>query len=361
MKTLFESISIGPLTLRNRFVRSATFDMGFGRDGHILPAMVNHYRRLALGGSGLIITGMFGVCENSCILPEMVRVYGGSFISEFAPVVKAVHENGGKIAVQLSHTGVKAQFFETAGHPSGPSDYENARAMTQDEIQSVVDAYGEAARKCREAGADAVQIHGAHGYLLSQFLSPYFNHRSDAYGGSIENRSRILREVYASIRKAVGADFPVLLKINYCDLVPGGLTGEDCIWVCRELERMGLDGVEISAGVSLSPESKSAQRGKGEGFNGEYALAVSAALHIPVISVGGYRTVPVMEDYLNRGNIAAISLSRPLVREPDLPRRWQDDPTVKPACVSCNRCFTGSVLECQIAAGAAGPHPCVLP
>jgi len=312
--------------------------------------MVDHYRRLAQGGAGLIITGMFGICENSRNRQDMVQMYSDHFVSDLVPVIETVHENGGKIVVELGHTGVKAGVIEIGDHPYGPSDCKEARAMPLEEIRRMTAAYGEAARKAKAAGADGVQIHSAHGYLLSQFLSPYYNHRTDEYGGGIENRSRVLREIYASMREAVGPDFPILLKINYSDLIPGGLTGEECIWVCRELERAGLDAVEISSGVSVSRESNSVQRGKGEAFNGEYALAAAAALHIPVISVGGYRTVKVMEEYLNRGDIAAISLSRPLIREPDLPRRWQADPSVKAACISCNQCFKDPELRCPVAA-----------
>lgn len=352
MKRLFDPVSIGSLTLKNRLVRSATFEIGYGRDGHVLPALADYYRQLALGGVGLIITGMCGVCENSRYRTGMFKMYEDYFVPEFAPAVAAVHECGGKIAVQLGHTGVRATLLESSDCPYGPSDYDEARAMTREEIRQVVAAYGEAARKCKEAGADAVQLHSAHGYLLSQFLSPHFNHRSDEYGGSIENRSRIHREIYAAIRQAVGPDFPILIKINYCDHLPDGLTGEECIWVCKELERLGLDGVEISSGAAVNRPSSSVPIGKEEGFNGEFALAVSAALHIPVISVGGYRTVPTMEDFLNRGNIAAISLSRPLIREPDLPQRWQQAPTVKAACISCNRCFKTEILSCPVAAAA---------
>lgn len=348
MKKLFEPVSLGGLELKNRLVRSATFDLGMAEDGVILPAMVDFYRQLAEGGVGLIITGMFGVCINSRNIPGMIKTYGRDFESGFRAVVDCVHEHGVKIVAQLVHTGVKATVLEEGERPWGASDFGDAREMTREQMALLVKGFEEGAARCKAAGADGVQLHGAHGYLLSQFLSPYYNKRTDEYGGDIEGRSRLLREAYAAIREAVGPDYPVLLKLNYNDLVSESITGEECIWLCKELERMGLTAVEISSGVAADRNSNAVQRGTGEAFNGEYALRVAEQVKMPVISVGGYRKVATMEDYLNRGGIAAISLSRPLIREPDLPRRWQEDPSVEPACVSCNACFKQTVLKCGL-------------
>jgi len=348
MKKLTDAIRIGSLELKNRLVRSATFDLGMVEDGVMLPAMLDYYRRLAEGGAGLIFTGMFGVCENSRNNQSMMKIYCDRFERDLVELVDVVHRAGAKIGVQLGHTGVKAGVIEVGEHPFGPSDYGNAIEMPCEEIARVVKSYGVAAGKVKRAGADAVEIHGAHGYLLSQFLSPYYNHRTDEYGGGIEGRSRIIREIYAAMRVEVGSEFPILLKVNYCDLIEGGLTGEECIWLCKELEKMGIDAVEISSGVAVSRESNSIQRGKGEAFNGEYALDVAAHIQIPVINVGGYRTVPVMEEYLNKGNLAAVSLCRPLIREPDLPKRWLAGEQAVPKCISCNYCFKETVLGCAV-------------
>ena len=156
-------------------------------------------------------------------------------------------------------------------------------------------------------------------------------------------------EVYEAIRQAVGDESPILMKINYSDLVDGGMTGEECVRVCQLLEPLGLDAVEISSGLSVDAGSAPTRRplSDKEGCYTQGALKVAASTKIPVISVGGYRSAETIEGVLNAGNIAAISMSRPLICEPDLPLKWQKDKTKKSRCVSCNKCF-GGLYGCKV-------------
>jgi 2,4-dienoyl-CoA reductase-like NADH-dependent reductase (Old Yellow Enzyme family) len=346
MKRIFEEVTLGNLIVKNRLVRSATFECG-AENGVITPFLKEVHEGLARGGVGLIITGMMGIDGNSCIKPSMVRVDREEFVPKYAEIAKAIHQHGCKVVIQISHCGVAASLFE-GDSALGPSDLEGlARGMTKDEIKAVITAFGKAAKKCQETGADGVEIHGAHGYLISQFLSPYFNKRTDEYGGSLENRARFLFEVYEEIRAQVGKTYPVWIKINQSDLVENGFTPEECLCVCKELEKRGIDTIEISCGIGLNKKTSSAKINGDEGYNAEAALQIADEINTTVICVGGYRTYDGIEEFLNKGRLAAISLCRPLVREPDLPNRWQSGDRSKALCISCSQCFLPPQLKCR--------------
>ena len=344
MKSIYESVDLGGITVKNRLVRSATQEVSADENGNITATLLSIYENLALGGIGTIITSMVGVDENSRISPKMIKTYGDDFVSGFSLLAEKVHRHDCKIIVQLSHCGAKA-LPDNGGNPLAPSEFQispdiTAKSMTQTEIQSIIESFAKAAKKCKEAGADGVQLHAAHGYLLSQFLSPYFNKRLDKYGGELANRAQMLFEVYATIRAAVGDKYPIYIKINSEDKVDGGLTADECIWICKELENRGLNGIEVSGGLALSRESTSVPKNPdSEGIWGQNTLKIAEKMNIAVISVGGYRTPEMIESWLNKGNIEAVSLCRPLISEPDLPNRWKAGDRTRPRCISCNKCF----------------------
>ena len=357
MKTMFDPIKIGAMTLPNRMIRSAVLEMGTVEDGRITFEMAKVFEELATKDIGLIITGMMGVDYNSCHFEGMARMYADDFASQLKPIVDHVHSFGTKIVVQLGHCGCKSTVIDKGDQPYAPSVIETApgkfaKEMTEEEIDALVAAYGEAARKCKEAGADGVQIHGAHGYLISQFISPYYNKRTDKYGGTIENRARVLFDACRAIQKAAGKDYPLLVKINCKDLVDETITLEECVWVCKELEKMGVLAVEISAGVGISsktsPAQRFAQKEENEAYFSKEANVIADQILIPVISVGGYRTPSVIERVLNEGNIAGISLGRPLILQPCLIKRWKDGNREKAQCISCSRCFLSEKHGCKL-------------
>lgn len=353
MKKLFEPAVVGKLPLRNRIIRSATFEYAFD-DGKetFADALRPLYEKLAGNQVAAIITGMVGVDENSRVLPSMVKAYGETFAPELARLVGPVHDLGAKLIVQINHCGQKANQIDGGGPALGPCDAETSqgkpiKGMSRDDIRAVVERFASTAFRCKQAGADAVQIHAAHGYLLSQFLSPYFNKRADAYGGAIENRARIVFAVYDAIRAAVGDEYPVWIKINARDLTEPTISPEEFLWVCGELDKRGIDAIEVSGGSSIDTLSASTPLIKTKDDEGRFAggaLRVAEQTAASVISVCGHRTPGVMETWLNRGGIAAVSLCRPLISEPDLVGRWERGDIRKGRCISCSQCFNPGLV-----------------
>ena len=347
MKKLFEPVVIGGLSLRNRVLRSATFESASDENDCFTSKLLPMYEKLASNGVAAIITGMVGVDENSRVLPSMVKAYGQTFVTELTKLVDCVHGHGAKIIVQLSHCGQKANQIDGGGMPLGPSATKTiqgnpVKEMSSGEIHSVVAKFAAAAVRCKQARADAVQIHAAHGYLLSQFLNPFFNKRTDEYGEPIEGRARIVFEVYDAVRDAVGKEFPVWIKINAKDLTEPSINPDEFLWVCNELDKRGIAAIEVSGGAMTTPQSSPApliKQEENEGYFGLEALQVAESVSASVISVCGYRTPDVIEKWLHQGKIEAISLCRPLISEPDLVGRWERGDRRKARCVSCSKCF----------------------
>lgn len=345
MKGIFEETCVGGIKAKNRIVRSATQEGLAVDNGHIGQKLLSVYKALSEGGAGIVITSMVGVDENSRVFPLMVKAYDERFTDGLRKLVDTVHRNDCKLVVQLAHNGAKAN-PDNGKSPLAPSGISlggaEAKSMTKRDIDELNHSFAIAAARCKEAGADGVQIHCAHGYLLSQFLSPFFNKRSDEYGGNIANRARIVFEIYEAIRKEVGEGYPVWIKINSADFVDGGLSFEDSLWVCKEMDKRGIDGIEVSGGIGISAESaptRVASKKNDEGTFTEYALAVADAVNASVISVGGYRTPDAIEQWLNKGAVSAISLCRPLICEPNLPNIWESGDKREAKCISCNKCF----------------------
>jgi 2,4-dienoyl-CoA reductase-like NADH-dependent reductase (Old Yellow Enzyme family) len=354
MKKMFEPSIVGGLTLRNSYIRSSTFEYVYDNEKNIFAdKLLSMYEKLASNGVAAIITGMVGVDENSRAASVMVKAYGQSFVSELSRLVSAAPVLDTKLIVQINHCGQKACQIDGGGCPLGPSDTENAqgapvKGMSREQIRSVAAGFAKTASRCKEAGADAVQIHAAHGYLLSEFLNPYFNRRTDEFGGGIEGRARIVFEVYAAVREAVGRDYPVWIKINSKDLTEPSITPKEFQWVCAELDKRGIDAIEVSGGAMVSQQSSPSpliKKEENEGFFGREALEVAEMVSASVISVCGYRTPDVIEGWLNKGKIEAISLCRPLISEPDLIGRWQRGDMRKARCISCSKCFNPE-LKC---------------
>jgi 2,4-dienoyl-CoA reductase-like NADH-dependent reductase (Old Yellow Enzyme family) len=363
---LFTATSIGTLQLPNRLLRSATAESLADDEGRPKPALAALYRELAEGGVGLIITGHMYVHPSGRAHPRMTGIHTDALIPALATLTGAVHEAGGRVAVQINHGGMKCG-AEVVAEPLAPSDVEDApfvkrpaRAMTIGEIETAIDAYAQAARRAQEAGFDAVQLHGAHGYLINQFLSPRVNRRTDEWGGDLSGRMRFLRRVCEAVRAEVGPDYPVFIKLGMSDGLEGGLTPEDGAQVVAALAGMGLDGVEVSGGISgggsanieagiRSPEE--------EAYFRPLARRAQAATTLSVALVGGLRSRSVMEDVLSSGDADLISLCRPLICEPGLPRRMAAGLQDRAACISGNRCWPeedeGVACKCPVERDAA--------
>ena len=216
--------------------------------------------------------------------------------------------------------------------------------MSEADIGEIVQAFGDAARRAQEAGFDGIQIHSAHSYLFSQFLSPAFNKRTDEYGGPVENRARALLEVLGKMRVVVGDDFPILVKLNGEDFIEGGLTLEDSLKVGVMLQENGMDAIEVSGGTLISgkfiPSRPGIKTEEKEAYFRDAGKAFKEALIIPVILVGGNRSFPVAERLVEEGYADYISMSRPFIREPHLIKRWAAGDLRKAECLSDNQCFS---------------------
>lgn len=348
MSRLFEPGEINGMKLENRFVRSATWEGMAADDGSCTPKLVELMGNLARGGVGLIITSHAYVQKAGQAGAGQIGIHTDDMLAGLEKMAAAVHHHHGKIVCQLAHAGFFANTKLSGQPPIAPSAVEGiARAprkeMTQKDIEDVVDAFGTAAGRAKAAGFDGVQIHGAHGYLISEFISPIFNLRGDEYGGSIENRARLALEVLRAIRKTAGDDFPVLIKINCTEFVDEGLQPPEFVQVGKMLADAGIDAIEVSGGLPISPQTRPSQLGinkeEKEAYFQQEARALKKQVDIPIILVGGNRSFHVAERIVEEGVADYISMSRPLIREPHLINRWKAGDLTKAACVSDNMCF----------------------
>ncbi len=348
MAQLFDPTHIKGLTLSNRFIRSATWEGLAGKNGACTAELLSLLVELARNAVGLIITGHTYVRLDGQATPRQLGVHTDERIEGLRGLTEAIHREGGRIFMQLAHGGLRADPKLTGSTPVGPSTSDGwlelpGKEMTLEQIQQVVDSFGQAARRAKTAGFDGVQIHAAHGYLLNQFLSPAFNRRSDLYGGAIENRARLLLEVLGSVRQSVGRDYPVLVKINSEDFLQGGFCLEDALHVGELLGRAGVDAVEVSGGTLLSgkliPFRKEITFDRDQAYFRKAAKALKKLITTPVILVGGIRSYLLAERLVAEGFADYISMSRPFIREPRLIARWLSGDLRKATCISCNGCF----------------------
>lgn len=345
---LFHPATIGSLTLPNRFVRSATWEGLAAADGACTDELVRLMSDLAAGGVGLIISSHAYVRPEGFAVRGQLGVDRDERIPGLARMAEAVHANGGRIVLQLAHGGMLAG-TQLTGQPAfapsreGGPEKTRRREMSQADIADTVKAYGEAALRAKKAGFDGVQVHAAHGYLLNQFLSPWFNRRTDQYGGRIENRARIILEILASIRLCAGGDYPLLVKLNSEDFLEGGLTREDSLQAALLIAAAGADAIELSGGTllsgKLSPSRPKIDSADQEAYFREAARALKPKLKIPLILVGGIRSFDVAEGLVRDGVADFIAMSRPFIREPGLVNRWKSGDRRRAACISDNRCF----------------------
>ena len=348
----FENTEINGMALANRFVRSATWEGMATPEGACTPVLVDLMSGLARGGVGLIITSYAYVRLDGQAAFGQLGIYKDTLIKGFQNMTKAVHDLGGRIVSQIVHGGFYADPKLTDQVLLAPSRLEGIRksahrAMSLEDIREVVLAFGRAAYRVREAGFDGIQIHAAHGYLLSQFLSPAFNKREDDYGGPVENRARALLEVLRRLRTEVGNDFPILVKLNSQDFIDDGLSLEDAVKVGAMLQEGGIDAIELSGGTPLSGKLGTIRKGieseENEAYFKDSAKAFKRELQTPLFLVGGIRSFQVAEKLLSEGTADYISMSRPFVREPALVNRWVSGDLQRATCLSDSLCFRPTV------------------
>ena len=352
---LFTPIKVGNLELKNRFMRSATWDAMADNAGAATERSVALYHQLNTGGIGLIVTGFaFVSFPSGQAGVGQYGIYSDKMIPGWKQIIKDAHKNGSKIAMQIVHAGINSGYLSHKGIDlcavSALPDVERKHhEMTDEEIEGIIADFVAAGVRVREAGFDAVQLHGAHGYLFSQFASPLFNHRNDRWGGSPKNRRRFHLEVISRLRKAVGNDYPILIKVGVQDDKPGGMPLSEGLETCRQMVEAGLNSIEVSAGVG-NAIARLREGEIGIPVFRERAAAVKKAVNIPVAVVNGIRSVETAEDIIQSDDADIISMSRPFIREPHLLQRWQKGDTSPAKCISCGKCMPIAVkneyLEC---------------
>ncbi len=344
---IFEPADVGAVTVVNRFVRSATTEGLASGQGCSTSMLTKLMVQLVRGGVGLIITGQTAISPEGRAGIRQLCLWHTDHLPALLEMTGKVHDAGGKIIIQISHAGIYANTSLTGDAAIAPTmrpqgDGSICRAMTRHDIQRIIDAFAGAASLARSAGFDGIQVCAAHGHLLSSFLSPYYNRRRDEYGGTAENRARFLLEVLQAVRGTTSRDFPLLVKMNVNDFVPGGLTVNDTLKTAAMLEIAGVRAIELSGGTpqsgGLSPARAGKLKPESEGYYKEDARYFRSKIGIPVILGGGFRSLHVAEKFLQEGICDFIAMSRPLVCEPDLVQQWKEGRQEPSACVSDNQC-----------------------
>ncbi len=308
-------------------------------------AHVRLYRRWSQGGAGLHITGNVQIDRRVLERPGNVAIDNNGGLEQLEAWAQAGTEAGNQLWMQISHAGRQSPFYVT-GRPLAPSpiavklaaSFRTPRAVTEDEILDFIKRFGHVAGVARQTGFTGVQVHGAHGYLLSSFLSPYSNRRTDRWGGSLENRARFLLEAVRATRQAVGPDYPVSVKLNSSDFQKGGFSNEDCLQVVEWLNECGVDLLEISGGNyeqvalwgldgegdSANSEATAVKREstqKREAYFLEYAKEIRRVANMPLMVSGGFRSRTAMEQAIQSGDCDLIGLGRPLCTHTDFPAK----------------------------------------
>lgn len=324
MKKIFDEVELNSLKLKNRLVRSATWEGMADSAGRIPKELYDVYVNLAKGGVGLIITGFTSVYDDDHLFYGIVRLSNDKLIDEHKKLTEIVHKENSKIFVQLALGEYK--MLE-------PDD------LTIDDIKSIEKLFLDAAKRAKLAGYDGVQIHAAHNFYLSKFISPAYNHRTDEYKGG---DSKILVDIVRGIRKEIG-NIHISIKINSDDFIPRGLTKVQSMKICKDLINEGIDSIEVSGnGTSVA----GIRAGVNEAYFKDFAIELANDKNANVILVGGHRSIENMEKVLNESNIKCLSLSRPFIREPNLIKRWQGGDLSPSKCISCNKCYYTKNHKC---------------
>ncbi len=332
--------SQGRIAAPNRILKSAMSEV-MAEQGVFLPTDAHYrvYERWAAGGTGIIVTGNVMIDRTALGEPGNVVLEDDTHLDRFAAWADAVHRANPdtRFWMQINHPGKQSPKFLTPA-PVAPSavalgagleaSFATPRALEPEEIKALIQRYATTAALAQRAGFDGVQIHGAHGYLVSQFLSPHHNRRTDDWGGTAENRRRFVMEVYRAVRQAVGPDFPVSIKMNSADFQKGGFEGEEAYDLITALSDEGIDLIEISGGNYESPAMTGARQSSGEreAYFLDFAAEARKRTDVPLAVTGGFRSVAAMEAALASGATDFVGIARALTLDPELPRHAATDP-----------------------------------
>lgn len=337
MKTVFDSTLLRGMRLKNRLIRSATWEGLAHPDGTLTDELIRIYEELAKGGVAAIVTGLTNVSSRGTTLAGAMSLAHDELVPDYRRLTDVVKAQDCRIITQLAL--VDFMRFDDTHQREYAIEIDD---LDISEIEFVVEEFAKAASRAEKAGFDGVQIHAAHNFYLSRCISPLHNHRQDSYGGTSEKRARILADIYKAIRQNA-PDLHISTKINFHDFTLGGTTPSDAVAICRELEMAGIDSIEVSAnGTSRT----STLPGKNEAYFLPFAAQLKQVVDTPVILVGGLRSLETMNGVLNRTPVEYFALSRPLIRQPAFPKLWQDGDTNPATCISCNGCYSSPGHRC---------------
>jgi 2,4-dienoyl-CoA reductase-like NADH-dependent reductase (Old Yellow Enzyme family) len=353
MIDMFTPGKLGNLELENRVIRSAVWEAMADENGFVTDSLVDYSY----------------IQPNGRQQPGQTAIHSDEFVAGMKKITDAVHQAGGKVSTQIVHVGPQTNPDMIGGEtPVAPSAVDHRifgmpRALTTEEVWTLIEDFGHAARRSVEAEFDAIQIHGAHGYLVSQFVSPLRNQRTDEFGGSLEGRMRFAVEVFESVRKNA-ADLPVFIKLNVDDFVEGSTTPDDSLPLAARLSELGIDGIEVSAGGALSggkgPARTQIKNPEDEAYLMALARMIRKEVDCTVIGMGGFRSPEVIDAALASGEVDFVSMARPLIREPGLINRWRSGDTSRSLCESCSGCFKtlqyGKGIQCLVEYKAKERH-----
>lgn len=330
-RKIFQTVALNHMTTKNRLIRSATWEGLAGPDGSIMNDTYEIYRELAKGGIGAIISGFTDVTDDDSYIHGNMKLSRDELIPQYKLLTNIIHDENCPAISQLA----LGAFYRN-------SKQTEPTQMTEQEIKHVINLFVNAAVRAGQSGFDGVQIHAAHFFFLSRFISPRINHRSDSYGGSVINRSRILTEILSGIKSHV-PDLHVSVKINSSDFTPGGLDESESLEICKLLVNSGIDSIEVSGNGTSVPGVKAHVN---EAYFLDFATELAAKISVPVILVGGLRSLDTMQDILDTTKIELLSLSRPLLCEPDLPEKFREGISFVSKCISCNACYGSPAHKC---------------
>lgn len=355
---LFRPFRIGSLQITNRIVMPPMATNFAEADGSISARQIAYYLRRAQGGVGYITFEHTGILPQGKASPNMALIDKDEKISGFCQLTEAIHQAGGKIVIQINHAGRQTSASIT-GEPivapspiSCPVRQEIPQPLTKEEIQKIVEAFAQAAKRVQAAGADGVEIHMAHGYLLAQFLSPFSNQRNDEYGGTLGRRMTVPLQVLRAVRQAVGSQFPIICRLSADEYVEGGLKIAESKEIAKNLEKNGADALHISACLAASVYLNHPPYYAEEGIFVPLAGEIKSVVSIPVITVGRIRTPHLAHQIIKEEKADLVSMGRALIADPDLPQKACRGKIEEiTPCISCNRCILTirrGALQCAV-------------
>ena len=322
MPGLFDPIDIRGLRLKNRIVMAPMATAMATAEGEVTERHIKHYSSRARGGVGLIILEHTFILKNGKLSPGQLGLYSDALVTGLSRLTRAIHDEGAKVVVQLTHAGAKTSSGTIGEQPVGPSNIappdskESPRQLTEAEIKSIALAFGDAARRAMQAGCDAVELHGAHGFLIGQFLSPYTNRRDDDYGGNLEGRLKFPAEVVKQVRAQLKSEVPVFYRFGADDMVEGGLTPGDAKLAAPLLEQAGVDVLDISGGLGGGGSDRYSE----QGFFVPLAHSIRERVTIPVIGVGNITEAEYADRIVREGRVDLVAIGRKLLSDPDFPK-----------------------------------------